>query len=218
MKERKVGFDGRSLAYLDIETTGLDFRIHEITEISILKPYNDLPEYCPMVLNGWRAWTAKVYPTRIESADPIALDMNGFNASVWHREAISIDAALSFISLFLKDSTIVGHNVFMDMSFISEAFHRAGLEDVESKYRIDTSTLIWQTLCAAGMRRGSLHNACRALGISNEGEHTALADVLRTKAVLDRLSHPLSDQTRSRIHLLEAERASSKNEPPGVVS
>lgn len=188
-----TGFRGLPLCYLDIETTGLDTQKHEVIEISILKPAHTLPISCPKAigwatrLSSWRSWTVRIKPERIEDACPYALELNGYDPDLWEKEGVTLKSALATLERYTEHSIVVGHNVYCDLEFIKEAHRSLGNNDFDIKYRIDTTTLIWDKLVPLGLTRGNLHDACEALGISNDGEHTSLADVLRTKAVLDAL-------------------------------
>lgn len=211
-----IGFGGRPLAYLDLEFTGLDPALHDITEIAVL-----LPAWAPHarelgteVVEDWYAWCVKTWPTRLEHAEPRALEVNGFDEQIWSRESIPLGSALNSLMLLLDRVTVVGHNLEMDVAFLRHAFRRcqrqlAG-EPPDLKYKVDTSTLIWEHLVPLGLTRGNLHDACEALQINNEGEHSALPDVLRTKAVVDALVFGLGPGTLEgsfdRIAAIEAAR------------
>jgi len=210
----EVGFGGKPLAYVDLEFTGLDPLVHDITEIAILKPAWAWDERTPTTepLPGWRAWNVKVWPEHLHTASEEALQINGFNEGVWRKESIELHDAMTVVQTVLKDTVVVGHNNFLDMAFIYDAFDRCyGVGALDMKYRIDTSTLIWEHLVPLGLTRGSLADACTVCGISNEGQHRALADVLRTKLLVDALVFtsfdPLEHKRRvARIAELEAAR------------
>ena len=210
----EVGFGGKPLAYLDLEFTGLEPKIHDITEIAILKPAwawgEDKPSIEP--LPGWRAYNVKVWPENLEAASEEALQINGFDEGTWRREAIGLPEAMAQVYRMLQDAVVVGHNSFLDLAFLREGFHRC--EEVpflDVKYRIDSATLIWEHLVPLGLTRGSLSNACTVCDISNAGQHRALADVVRCKLLVDALVFsyvdPLERSRRvERIAALEAVR------------
>lgn len=217
----EVGFGGKPLAYLDLEFTGLEPKIHDITEIAILKPAwaweeDKRPTVEPFP--GWLAWNVKVWPEHLETASAEALRINGFHEPTWRREAIGLLEAMGQVYRMLAGSIVVGHNSFLDLAFLREAFQRC--DDVpflDVKYRIDSATLIWEHLVPLGLTRGSLADACTVCGISNAGEHRALADVIRCKLVVDalvfRYADPLEQSRRvERIATLEASRGSTRSE------
>ena len=57
----------KPLAFIDVETTGLNSQLHEIIEISILR-------VCP--IHGKTTYTRKIKPVHINHADPRALQIN----------------------------------------------------------------------------------------------------------------------------------------------
>jgi DNA polymerase III epsilon subunit-like protein len=187
-----VGFMGRPLAVLDFEFTGLDPRVHQICEVAVLRPHLDalceaLPPTHPSVLDGWDAWSYKVMPTQIETASEEALQLNGFDIDQWQKEAIGVEQMLDHLELLLHEVNVVGHNAHLDLQFLEAAFREADRAPMDLKYRIDTTTLIWEHLVPMGLTRGGLAGACTVLGVTNEGAHRALDDVVRTLLVLWRL-------------------------------
>ena len=54
-------------------------------------------------------------------------------------------------------------------------------------HRIDTVTLAYEHLAPCGLEKLSLDTVCTFLGITNEGAHTAMADVERCQAAYDTL-------------------------------
>jgi len=216
-----LGFGGQPLAYFDLEFTGLDPHVHDITEIALLFPSwspqaveatrVSMPGWAPEVIPGWGAWSAKVTPLNIDAAEPVALEINGYDAEVWEAEAIPLWVVIGhFEWMFESGMTVVGHNLALDLEFLRSAYKACGVQ-FELKYKIDSATLIWEHLVPLGLTKGNLHDACTVLGISNEGEHRALADVLRCKGVVEALrgaSFKIENTVR-RIEELEASRDAS---------
>lgn len=155
--------------FLDLETTGLDPKRHEILEVGIV------------ALNGATAVDRKVLPRRIEDADPKALEVNGYDPKVWADEGWELERAMEFVSKTLHHAVIIGWNVDFDIGFLREA----GLDSYLHRHRIvDAKTLAWEHLARHGYVGSlSLKASCDFLGISNQGAHTAAADAWRTRAV-----------------------------------
>jgi len=199
---RTTGFRGRPLAVLDLEMTGLDPKRHHICEISILRPDDgtiDLPVTHFNVVGGWRAYSWKVWPLDLSTAEPEALEMNGFDEDQWKVSSIGLPRMLSYASQLLDEVTLVGHNVYTDMRFLEEAARRCGRDPINLKYRIDTTSLIWSDLVPLGLTRGNLAEACTALGISNLGQHQSLVDVKRTLMVMHRIGELRGDSRSDRL-------------------
>lgn len=214
-----LGFGGLPLAYFDLEFTGLDPSIHDITEIALLLPSwspqaveateLETPGWTPEVIPGWGAWVVKVFPVDIASAVPFALQLNGYDEEVWRDQAVPLATAMRQFDRMLKmGMTMVGHNISLDLEFLRSSHARCRLP-FDAKYKIDSSTLIWEHLTPLGLTKGNLHDACTVLGISNEGEHRALADALRCKAVVEAIRGGIKTfYVGPRIQQLEAGRES----------
>lgn len=181
---RSDGFRGKPLAYLDTETTGLDPLKHEILEIALLAPAHTLPLSCDLVLPGWRLWVTKIKPLYLDNAMQEAIDINGYTPEAW-KDALDPHEVVSTLIGRVKNVTIAGHNVDFDCKFLQRFATLHASYDLDIKYRIDTTTLIWEKLVPLGLKSNSLTTACRVCGISNEHQHTAAGDVIRTKALVD---------------------------------
>lgn len=168
-------------AIIDTETTHIDEILGEIIEVAILTS------------SGHRYHT-KIKPQHIETANPKALEINGYNEEAW-ADAVHPGEAVAYIGAHLLDRTIVGHNPAFDMRHLREFYSRldaAHLFKDFDRRLIDTTTLAYEHLVPHGLERTSLHAICDFLGISNEGAHTAMRDVERTHEVFRRLCRPSS--------------------------
>ena len=165
----------RPIAVVDIETTGLNPNAHEIIEIAIKTPTSE--------------WSTKIKPQNIANAQPKALQINGYadQPDAWD-DAPSIQEVLPEVRERLKGHVFVAHNVTFDWSFIEVAFKKHADRGLPFYHKIDTITLAYEHLAPCGLNSLSLQNVCNFLGISNEGAHTALADVRRAYAVYEKLS------------------------------
>ncbi|MAP53295.1 MAG: hypothetical protein CL605_00170 [Altibacter sp.] len=126
----------KPLAFIDVETTGLNSQLHEIIEISILK-------VCP--LHGKTTYTRKIKPVHINYADPRALQINGYNESDWS-DAEDAEMVMNDVSDLLANCMLVGHNVRFDEEFICETFFRFGIKKRYDRRLIDTVTLAHEHL------------------------------------------------------------------------
>lgn len=186
----------RPLAYLDTETTGLDPSRHEIIDIAIV--FN-LPRVLRaegepwtrnlVVRDGVAVYQTLIRPARIEDASPEALQINGYasDPGPW-RSAPEFGQVAEDIYEILANTIMVGHNVAFDGAFLEAELRRAGVGKRLPYHRIDTVTLAHEHLVPCGLDSLSLKNVCTMLGISNEGEHRALPDALRCRAVHRTLS------------------------------
>ena len=169
--------------YIDTETTGLDPSTHEILEVAVVRelchaPYNEPGDIT-------HRWCRKIAPKHIETAEPVALKVNGYTADGW-AGAVPFESVASDLLELLKGGTIIGHNPKFDTGFITAAFLAAGVEPKFSHRTIDTTTVAYMAWGLDGKLKLSLDNLRKHLGLSNEGAHTALQDALDCRVVFYR--------------------------------
>lgn len=211
----------RPVCWLDLETTGLDPETHEIIEIGA---------YC----NG-RVFETKVIPTRLETAEQEALEVNGFtdvedwkargakpleqallDFTSWVRYVATAEAGDRYnpyqgYKAIVHGPVVGGHNAAgFDVPFLKARYKELGvLDNWPFHYHvIGTEVLAYEHLKPLGLRSMSLGSVCCALGISNEGAHTAMADAYRSKQVWDKLCRATCFHRmwwKRRISLLNAE-------------
>ena len=173
---------------LDLEFTGLDAQHDEIIEIGIVRfQGGQVLETFSSLVNSRRQ-----IPLKIQQLSGITQQ--------------EIDRAPAFgtmrgkILSFVKSYPIVGHNVEMDLRFLS----RGGL--ALNNLAIDTFELA--TILVPEAQRYSLANLCALLGVNLEQNHRALADALATKdlflALLERASQWDTATLREIIRLSES--------------
>jgi len=161
------------LCFIDIETTGLFPHLHTITEIAIVR--SDGVHFCAKI-----ALTAE----QLEYADPVALEINGYNAKSWVH-AMSARAAAKECAKLMKQCKIVGHNVHFDVAFIKEWFAEHGETCMFDPRLVDTQVLSYEHLYF--LRSHSLDTIRAFFGWGFEGAHTALVDALDCKRLYEKL-------------------------------
>jgi DNA polymerase III alpha subunit (gram-positive type) len=158
------------LIFLDTETTGLNAwkygkTHHEITELAVIV-HEDGKE----VYRG--SW--KFFPRRIETADPVALDIGGYDKDVWAKEAVECSPKfLESLCSIMNGGVVVGHNVKFDIGFL-----RALLNDFGIKFRfppeLDTKTLARMVWGFESLKMDSIRENVE--GMTCDGAHRALKD------------------------------------------
>lgn len=149
--------------FVDTETTGLDHTKHEMLEIAIV-----------VIENGERTTIErKIKPTRIETAQPRALEVNGYSEEEWEEaEEWNKEMSLEFRDL-IRGAMIIGHNPMFDLRFIEAACTRFGV-------RLPLRP-VFDTKCAAYMlghnRLGMDKIREQDENMTKEGAHRALKDV-----------------------------------------
>lgn len=159
----------KAIAFVDIETTGLDPDRHEILEVAVVR-------VDPDALIVLEEKSVLVQPERLSDADPEALAVCGYSASVWSR-ALPLKWALRAIAPLLDGALIAGHNVGFDWSFLEAGFRRAELPLPRVDYhRLDTASLAWLLKANDEVDSVSLDAVCAYFGIDRPRPHRALQD------------------------------------------
>lgn len=163
------------LSFVDLETTGLDPARHEIIEIGCLvaRPLDDAPRPKWEVVDELEL---KVKPTRLETAEPEALRVNGYNDGDW-LFAASLEQAMKTLAEKIADTTVIAQNVTFDWGFLEKAFHVAGIAPKVFYHKMDLPSMVFGKLHAhPEIQKLSLWALSEYFGVKNERAHTALAD------------------------------------------
>jgi DNA polymerase III epsilon subunit-like protein len=176
-----VPYRNRPRVFFDVETTGLIPGFHEITELAFLHD-----EMGP--------WSVRVAPKHMDRAHERALAVSRYNEKDW-AGALPIEEVWEAICVRLEDTIIIGHNVAgFDLPFIKgEARMKSLPTERISRAWEDTLGLAMTHLVPRGLRSVSLASCCEHFEISNEGQHHAYEDVLRCKAVYERITKRQQD-------------------------
>jgi DNA polymerase-3 subunit alpha (Gram-positive type) len=174
---------GKKLAFVDIETTGLNPFKHEIIEIGcLITKQNERNEWVVV-----EEFECKVKPEHIETAEAEALRITGYDESAW-MFAHSLEEALKMLSQKCEGCVLVGQNISFDYSFLSYAFGSKNIKDTFFYAKLDTLSLAYMRFRKDdSITNFTLRELCERLGIKNEKAHTALADVRATFEVFKKL-------------------------------
>ncbi len=174
---------GKRLAFVDLETTGINPFTHEIIEIGCLvAKQNDNGEWVTV-----EEFEFKVKPEHIETAQPEALRINHYDESAW-MFAHTQEQALQALSQKCDGCVMVGQNVSFDYAFLAAKFGKYNIKDPFFYAKLDTISLAYMRFRKdATMTSFTLRELCERLGIKNEKAHSALADIRATFEVFKRL-------------------------------
>jgi DNA polymerase-3 subunit epsilon len=180
VSDTKLPLASRSLLFVDVETTGLDPARNEIIELAAVRVH-------PQLLFVQRELVTRVRPQFPERCGLEAAALNGFDPEKWD-DAPDVYDVLKRYAPIAEGCVLVGHNIGFDKAFLTSGFRRAGLEEPKMDHHvIDTASLAWPLVAVGALQSLSLATVCDALGISNEGAHSARRDVARTMEVYRRL-------------------------------
>lgn len=174
------------LAFIDVETTGLNILNHEIIEIGGVIVEQDWSDPKNPEFKIVDEFECKVKPERIGDADPVSLKINGYDPSAWAL-AYSLPEAMQLLAEKTKDSIMVGHNVCFDFAFIEKAFITTGVSSLMHYHKLDTISIAFAKITDVAVDRYSLRFLCEYFGIENKRAHTALADCHATFEVYKKL-------------------------------
>lgn len=168
-----------NLAFIDIETTGLNVLEHEIIEIGCVVTDHKLKII--------KEFEVKIKPENIENADQIALKVNHYSEKEW-ASALSLEVALKKFSKQVESCIMVGQNVAFDSAFLEYNFTRLKLKNTLHYHRLDTISIAWAKLHKnIEFEHFSLREMCKYFGIINERPHSALSDAKATYELYKKL-------------------------------
>ncbi len=197
MKRRRPPLAQRPLAFVDVETTGLDPDVHEIVEIAIVEQHHD---------GRLTEWSSKVIPLHIERAHPRALEVNGYNDEDWAGAPTFAEIA-DEVHERLRGRVMVGHNIHFDLSFIKNELGRCGVSPRIGYHFIDTIGLSFVWLAPQGLPNLRLDTIRERLDLSKVGAHGALKDARDCRVVYNSFVQQYHPQAvAGRLQALEEER------------
>src|SRR3989344_2372312 len=168
-----------NFAFVDIETTGLNVRQHEIIEIGCVLTTPDLKVI--------EEFELKIKPEQIENADPVSLKISHYDPDRW-KSAYSLEKAIKILTEKVKDSIMVGHNVAFDSGFLEQAFSQTGVSNTMHYHKLDTVSVAWAKMHKnPDLEHFSLRELCLRFGIENVHAHTALSDARATYELYKKL-------------------------------
>lgn len=162
------------LIFVDIETTGFDPEKHEIIELAYILVRQKGGEGKEFEIIEEKEFRIK--PEHIETAEPQALKVNGYDEGQW-LFANSLTEVMKVFAEKSKGAVFLSHNVTFDYSFIERAFTKTGIKNEMFYAKLDTISIAYAKLHAnKHIERFALQKLCEFFGIENTRAHSALAD------------------------------------------
>lgn len=189
-----ITFNGNIPVVLDTETTGLEPGFHEIVQVAALP----LDENLDPIDNHFEMLMRPEFPER---AHPMAFKANGLSVEQLAGCPSQLDVADAFLdwtkTLGLpqgKKITVICHNAVFDVPLVKmwlggEAYNETFFRRSECTMHIAQGMnhrAAWKAR-PTPFPNVSLEGLCNKFGISNEGAHDALVDVIRTAKVFREL-------------------------------
>lgn len=167
----------RNLAFIDLETTGLNPTRQEIIEIGCV-----VVEQVPQPGRGAKLevvneFESKVKPEHLEFAEPEALRINSYNDADW-LFAVTLEQAMKVLVEKTEGAIMISHNITFDWAFLQYAFVKTKLQNKMSPVHLDLMSMAFAKLYHdEKVQRFNLKALGDYFGIQNEKAHTAMADI-----------------------------------------
>ena len=171
----------RDLVFVDTETTGLDPYEHELIEVAAVRMTFNLQTEVGRVERKCRMM-------RPEKASAEALKVNKYSAEEW-ADADPQRIALIELAALLADGEpiLVAHNMPFDWGFLSYAYHVEKLALPNVRNKVCTMSIAFPLVLKGHVPKVRLETLCDLYGISNDGSHRAMTDVIRCARVYAKL-------------------------------
>lgn len=165
--------------WIDLETTGLSEKAHALIQIGAV--------HCDKTGRiVRREYSAMLKPFPDAIIDPTAMQVNGLSSADWDDAPEQREGLEAFLAWLPKKFIAANQNFSFDRRHLTAAFERCGLPQPGwHPERMDVCT---KKLAAKLVKRKLIANAklatlCDHFGVSNDGQHDALADARRAREV-----------------------------------
>ena len=177
------------LAFVDLETTGLDPMNHEVIEIGIVLAEQSKDADGKQTLTLLSEHNIQLKPVHIENADPKGLEVNKFYKRDWSA-AVEQKVGLEQAIKILNGSVFIAQNVGGDWAFLLKAGadHGVKFEGAVHYHKLDLASMAFGKLYHdPKLFKFSLRELTEYFGVTNQDAHTALADARATYEVCKKL-------------------------------
>lgn len=172
----------RQIIVVDVETSGLDPKIHVVVEVAWRNLVTDesglfVPSHNPEVV--------------LLRAEPKALELNGYHERIAGRPQDTNGTATKRLHEALKGNTLAGSNPAFDAKFLRREFNlwclRRGPAEPWHHRMLDVSAYAAGVLGIDPTELPGLSTVCERLGVKNKAPHAAMGDVAATAECFRRL-------------------------------
>lgn len=169
----------RRYVVFDMETTGLDYKEDVILSIGAIGVANNAVEVGDFLEVFIRQ--EKFTPRSVALADEIN--------ETGHKKIVEAEALIQFLT-FIKDATLVSHNINLDVEMLNQALKRLDLGRIRNPL-MDTNVLYQRWKDLPDEKQLSLDELCTALKVRKSDRHTASGNAYITAIVFLKLKNKL---------------------------
>lgn len=177
------------LAFVDLETTGLDLFRCEIIEVGIVLAEQRTDASGKQYLELLSEHNIQLIPEHIETADAKGLEINKYHKRDWS-EAVSQKEGLEKVAKLLEGTVLIAQNVGFDWSFLLKAGNEYGVDfdKLVHYHKLDLASMVFGKLYhEPKLFKYSLREMTVFFDVTNQNAHTALADARATFEVCKKL-------------------------------
>jgi DNA polymerase-3 subunit epsilon len=163
----------------DMETTGLDAREDVILSVGAIA----------VIGNGIEVGDFLEVYIRQDKFASKSIAFNNAILKETNEKVVEAEGIIQFLN-FVKDATLVGHNVNLDIEMVNQALKRLDLGRLKNPL-MDTNALFQRWKGLPDDARTSLDDVCDALKIEKSDRHTAWGNAYTTALVFLKLKRKL---------------------------
>lgn len=178
-----------TLAFVDLEMTGLDPFVHEILEIGIVLAKQAEGVDGKQTLELLSEHNIQLIPKHIENADPKGLEVNKYYTRDWSK-AVPQEEGLREVEKILEGTVFIAQNVALDWAFLQYAGSLYGIDfDKTVHYhKLDLASMAFGKMYhEPKLFKFSLREMTEYFEVKNVDAHTALSDARATFEVCKKL-------------------------------
>ena len=168
-KERQEGY-----VVIDLETTGLNSSSDEIIELAAIR-----------IINHKIADQLEILVKTEKGVPKVITELTGITEEILEEKGTVLSSAMERFCEFIGQSTIVGHNIAFDRSFLKEACRKTNRMNLKNPAK-DTLDLARRRI--DDIDDYKLHALADYFQIKVEEEHRALSDCITTFQVFEKLN------------------------------
>jgi DNA polymerase III epsilon subunit-like protein len=141
--------------------------------------------------DGVGVFYRRVMPVQLHLAEPEAMQINGYDAAIWQRDAVPFDEMAAALRLWVPRQGsrpwVGGYHVRYDLGLLEALCRRHDASMPPFHRTVEIETLLWEHLKMQPQTKVRFSDVATAMGVTRSREHTALADAVRAMVIGEKL-------------------------------